>query len=75
MNDPLQATLNPFHHPIVNYLIVKVIVLRIWQLEVLVFSCDKQLRAAFMAVTVVTVLFFFKVELNILHTVLICFWA
>ena len=36
---------------------MKVIILRFWQLKVLVFSSDKQLRAAFMAVTVVTVLF------------------
>ena len=36
---------------------MKVIILRFWQLKVLVFSSDKQLCAAFMAVTVVTVLF------------------
>ena len=36
---------------------MKVIILRFWQLKVLVFSSNKQLRAAFMAVTVVTVLF------------------
>ena len=35
---------------------MKVIILRFSQLKVLIFSSDKQLRAAFMAVTVVTVL-------------------
>ena len=37
-------------------------ILRFWQLKVLVFSSDKQLRAAFITVTVVTVFFFFNLQ-------------